>query len=163
MRGMTRLCCMAYAAVTLSGCHSYVRTDLGSVSGGEDVRFLVTRAGASELTAATGDTEARARIEGTVDRREPNTIFLRVPQPPLRAEQLGGPRLDQMVGVPIGEILDAERRVIDRTRTGLTLGAGIVAATFIVLQIMDVIGDGSADDSDDDVDLFFSGVSIPIG
>jgi hypothetical protein len=147
--------------VMLSGCYTYVRTDMDTLSPGDNVRFLVTTRGAAEYVEATGAREAPPRISGTLDRQEPLTAFLRVPQPPVN---LGSPNarfLDQMVGIPSGEILEAELRVLSRPRTALMVGGAATVGTLLVIQIMNTLGDGSDGDGGDLIDLTI--LAVPIG
>lgn len=145
----------------LTGCYTYVRADLEALSPGDEVRFLVTTRGASEYMSATGSREAPPRISGTLDRQEPRTAFLRVPQPPLSPGAPNAVWLDQMVGIPTGEILEAELKVLSKPRTALMIGGATLAGTLAVTQIIKTIGGPSGGEDPDPIDVTI--LAIPIG
>lgn len=145
----------------LSGCYTYVRTDMEALSPGDEVRFLVTTRGAAEYMEATGTREAPPRISGTFDRQETWTAFLRVAQPPL---SLGSPSavwVDQMVGIPTGEILEAELKVLSKPRTALMIGGATIVGTLAVTQIIKTIGSPSGSEDPDPIDVTI--LAVPIG
>lgn len=152
---------LLFVGVFSTGCYTYVRTDIEALSPGDDVRFLVTTRGAAEYVSATGAPEAPPRISGTLDRQEPRTAFLRVPQPPA---SLGSPNavwVDQMVGIPTGEILEAELRVLNRPRTAFMIGGATVVGTLAVMQIINTIGGPSSGEDPDPIDVTI--LAVPIG
>lgn len=152
---------LAVLAMTSTGCYSYVRTDIEALSPGDDVRFLVTTRGASEYVSATGAPEAPPRIAGRLDRQEPRTAFLRVPQPPLSPGSPNSVWVDQMVGIPTGEILEAELRVLNKPRTALMIGGASVVGAFAVIQIINTIGGPSGGEDPDPIDVTI--LAVPIG
>lgn len=145
----------------LSGCYSYVRTDIETLSPGDEVRLLVTTRGAAEYVEVTGAQQAPPHISGTVDRQDPRTAFLRVPQPPLSPNSPNAVWVDQMVGIPNGEILEAELRVLSRQRTALVIGGATALGTLAVIQIMNTIGGSSNGEDGDPIDLTI--LAVPIG
>lgn len=119
----------------LSGCFRYVPTSLEVTPPGEDVRLMVTRAGAFELGELTEVSTAVPVVRGALVRMEEREVLLLVPLENRRVgfhtEELG-----QTIRVPIGEILSVERREFDRTGTGLlAVGTAAVAAGVIFLII----------------------------
>lgn len=131
---------VALSTVLLSGCFSYVPTALDVTPAGEEVRLLVTRQGAAELAQVTDVSTEVPTLRGTVLEREPETLMLRVP---VGQRQMGfhTASLDQTIRVPVGEILQVERRELDTGKTALLIGGALGASAFVIFSIMEAFGE----------------------
>jgi len=110
------------------------------VPDGQDVRLLVTRQGAFELSEVTDvETGAAPTLRGTVVGREPETLMVRVPVG-ARQEGIHTVTLGQTIRVPEGEILQIERREFDAVKTGGLVAGAIGASVFIIMSIMEAVG-----------------------
>ncbi|MEX2466870.1 MAG: hypothetical protein WD995_08160 [Gemmatimonadota bacterium] len=155
-----------FAATLLSsGCYSYTAVPLELAPEGEDVRVLVTRRGAFELSEITAVQGEIPSVRGRIVSKEQGEILLRVPVAQ-RTDGFHMVSLDQTVRVPTGEILQVERRDFDRGKTAL-LGAGALAGSaFIIISIMDAFGGdaGSGEGPDpEETRIPVPLISIPIG
>jgi hypothetical protein len=131
---------LALSLLLLSGCFRYVPVPLEVVPDGEDVRLLVTRQGAFELSEVTNvETGAAPTLRGTVVGREPETLMVRVPVG-ARQEGIHTVTLGQTIRVPEGEILQVERREFDAVKTGGLVAGVIGGSVFIIVSIMDAFG-----------------------
>ena len=141
MKPRTLLATLA-AALTLSaatGCFSYVPTELGVVPPGESVRLYLTRAGLDAVNEG-GIEEALSTVSepvlsGEFVRRSEGDLFLRVPTV---RRQIGfhSAQLGQDVRVPAGEIVQIERRQLNKAGTGLLIGSTAAAITGLVVFIL---------------------------
>ena len=154
---------LVLSVLMLSGCFTYVRTSPELVPVGQTVRLLVTPEGASETASFSEVDREEPTLEGTLERREGNTIFLRIP---VGNHPAYGPltrQLGQVVRVPVGEILTAERRELDQAKTGFLIAGGIGFSTLLILNI---IGGTSGIEGEEPPDIDFhlgKLFSIPIG
>ena len=129
--------------ICLSGCFRYVPTRLEVTPAGEDVRLMVTRQGAFELSEVTGVSATVPVLRGALVRVEDRTVLLRIP---LENQQIGihTEALGQTIRVPAEEILSVERRELDGARTGLLAAASAAAAAGVIFMIMESFGGGNS-------------------
>ena len=129
----------AWIAVLSAGCFSYVPTELGVVTPGEPVRLYLTRAGVDAVNEG-GAEEALSPVSdpilsGEFVRQTDADLFLRVPtvrrQVGFHSAQLG-----QDVRIPAGEIVQIERRQLNKGATGLLIGGAAAAVTGLVVFIL---------------------------
>jgi hypothetical protein len=138
-------------ALSLAGCYTYHAAELDRPPVGEQVRMTVTRAGASEYTEVTGRDEAVPRMEGELVAHDGGHMTLRIPvgNPMLP----GSANVGSLIRIPEGEVLQLEQRELNRTRTALLVAGSTVAATALVLAIMDGFAGGPGiDPGDGDLD-----------
>ncbi len=151
MRAEVRKGAAVLSTLFLTGCYSFHATELDHPPLGEQVRMTVTRAGAAEYTEVTGRDEAIPRMEGELVAHDGGHMTLRIPVgSPLLP---GSANVGSLIRVPEGEILELERRELDRTRTALLVAGSTLAATALVLAIMDGFAGGPGiDPGDGDLD-----------
>jgi hypothetical protein len=153
------------ALLASSGCFSYTAVPLEMAPEGQDVRVLVTRQGAFELSEVTEVEGEVPSVSGRIVTKEEREILLRVPVAQ-RRDGFHMTSLDQTIRVPVGEILQVERRDFDTGKTML-LGAGAVAGSaFIIISIMKAFGgDTSPGDgpSPEESWIPLPLISVPIG
>lgn len=157
---------LAAAAILLplSGCFSYVPVTLESTPEGEDIRVLVTRQGASELAEISDIQGEVPALRGTLLGRDQNDVLLRVGIGQ-RQEGFHSVSLDQTIRVPSGEILQVERRELDKGKTALLTGGAIAGSAFIIISIMDAFGGDAAREGEqpEEIRIPTPFISIPIG
>ena len=136
---------LAASILCLSGCFRYVPIRLEVAPVGEDVRLVVTRQGAFELSEVTGVSAAAPVLRGELVRVEDRAVLLRIP---LESQRMGihTEELGQTIRVPTEEILSIERRELDRTLTGLLAAASTAAAVGVISLIVDSFGDSNVPD-----------------
>jgi len=111
-------------ALSLAGCYRYVPSRLSEVGPEQDVRIRVAEDEASRLADFTRD--GGRVVDGRVVEQGPDSLLVRVES---RGE-LRGARLQmlyQRVNVSRPAVLEIERRELDKGRTYLLTGAGVVA------------------------------------
>ena len=116
----------------------------GSGTVGEQVRVRVSGAQAERLEPVLGMTDRE--IEGQLLEQSDSSVVLSVPRP-LAAE--GGStfeRAHQRVVIPRADLQEIDRRQLDKTRTSLLVGAGIVVISTAVAAAMGAIEVGSGGD-----------------
>jgi hypothetical protein len=136
---------LAASIICLSGCFRYVPTRLEVAPVGENVRLVVTRQGAFELSEVTGVSAAAPVLSGALVRVEDRAVLLRIP---LESQRMGihTEELGQTIRVPAEEILSVERRELDRTLTGLLAAGSAAAAVGVIFMIMDSFGNSDLPD-----------------
>jgi hypothetical protein len=140
-----------------SGCFRYLPVPLEATPDGQDVRLLVTRQGASELNEVANVDGAVPTLTGTIVSREGRELLLNVPVGQ-RQDGFHTASINQTIRVPMGEILQVERRELDKAKTGLLLGGAAAGSAFIIFSIMDAFG---GDSSGSPPDLNESRIPIP--
>jgi hypothetical protein len=120
--------------LVLCGCFSYVETPIESVPVGEDVRVYLTRQGIAELRELP-ELDGPF-LTGRLLRREEQRLLVSVP---IARQQTGfySAPIGQEVVIPTGEIVQLERRRLNRGGTGLLLAGTAVAAATVVYVIID--------------------------
>lgn len=148
-----------------SACYSYVPTDVSLATPGEDVRVLVTRAGAAELEQISPDAVSAGNIAGIMEGVDNDEFLMRVSVGE-RREGFAMLDLRQTIRIPMGEILSMETREFNGTGTGLLVAGGAAVATLVILGIIEAFGgDGNPDDPDppEDFSVVFGRFSFPWG
>jgi hypothetical protein len=128
---------IAASALLFTGCFSYVAAPLETVPAGTDVRVYVTRQALADLSELLDP--GSPVVRGTLVRREDERVFIRVPVAP-RQQGFYVSTVGQDVILPAGEIVQLERRRLDRTGTALLVGGTAVSAAVVVVLIMDAFG-----------------------
>jgi len=124
------------SALGSTGCYRYVAAPIGSVEPGTEVRLLVDQAGIEQASRVTSIEGPVPWIEGTFLERSSDSLLVRV-QVGQRREGFHTVSLDQAIRVPLREVLQAERRVVDWTESALLVGGGVGLSAFIILTILD--------------------------
>ena len=137
-------------AVSVSGCYSYIPTEAAAVPPGQRVRVFVTPAALARL----GDFPVQEGpvLDGTLVRAEPQNLVLRLPvarrQTGFNMEVLG-----QDVFIPSDQVLQIERREVNRPLTALLTVAGTAAMAGLVIMIMTGARQGERPAGGDGVEL----------
>lgn len=146
-----------------TGCYKYIPTDAGLVPEGDNVRILVTRLGAEQFSQVTPEGVRSGVITGTMQGIENDDIILSVPVGE-RREGFMTAALTQTIRVPMGEVLDVDRREFDGVGTGLIVGAAAALTAGIIFGIIEAFGaSGPEGEEDPPVDFTFGRFSLPIG
>ena len=128
-------------ALLLSGCFTYVPVERASVAPGQDVRVFVSRTGLAQLPEALASDRW---VRGSLDAWESGLLRLQVP---IRrgADGYLGPDIREALEIPIGDVLEVERREFSRGRTAALVAAG---AALAAAGIVAVTQDDRAPDDD---------------
>lgn len=151
---------LAVAVVPFTGaCYKYLPAQVEPAPPvGEQVRLVVTRDGAVELSQVTDLANAVVpRIEGRLESTEATSFMIRVRQRNDAAPPGFGTNIGQLVRVPTSQIIGIERRELDVPMTVMTFGGIAAGGTLLLLKIIDAVG---SDNSQDVVDPSLS-VSVP--
>lgn len=110
----------------LPGCFSYFPAELEVVPVGEDVRLELTRLAWAELPE---DIPVRdgTRLRGTLVSSNDTELLVRVPIA-VAFEGFLARSVGQDVRIAANQVLRLERRELNRTRTGLAVAGGFIAA-----------------------------------
>jgi hypothetical protein len=129
---------LAIPLVFLCGCFSYVQAPVQSVPVGQDVRVYLTREGIAELRDMAESNQPFVR--GRLVRREEQQLLVSIP---VARQQTGfySKPIGQEVVIPTLEIVQLERRKLNRAGTGL-LVAGTAAATGVLIYTIIDAGRG---------------------
>lgn len=155
-RWSMKVVAMSVALSMASGCYAYTHVPVASAPIGEEVRLVMTRQGAAELISVMDIEGAALTVIGTLDGRESESLVFRVPQPVMSPT---APRLEQVVRVPVAEVLSLELQSYSRARTGMLVGGAAGIAALLVLKIIDV--GFSAEDEDPGVELSINALRFP--
>lgn len=151
--------------VASSGCYRYVPSSADLAPPGEDVRILVTRVGAAQLTQVSPGAAATGTVAGRLEGIEGDDLLLSVPVGE-RREGFMTYDLTQTIRVPRGEILNLDRREFDRAGTAFIGVAAAAVGTGIIVGIMKGFGGtGGPDDPPPPEDFTFTlgRFSFPFG
>ncbi len=130
---------LAGSVIAASGCYTFQPAELDDLNPGTSVRLRLTPESAEQLQEVRM-TEERLMDAAFVERRG-NRLIFNTPVVAMEPGQ-GGRALNQVVALEPDGIRDIELKLLDRTRTTLALGAGLVAVGyFIAGQLQD--GSGS--------------------
>ena len=118
-------------AVLLSGCFTYVPVDRASVAPGQDVRVFVSRTGLAQLPEALASDRW---VRGSLDAWDSGQLRLQVP---IRRSVDGylGADIREALEIPVGDVLEVERREFSRGRTAAMVAVGAAVATAGILVI----------------------------
>lgn len=144
------------ALVTLtSGCYRYVPTSVELAPPGDEVRVLVTRLGAAQLTEVMPGAAVTGVVTGKLESVEGDDLLMSVP---VGERREGFMRMDltQTIRVPRGEVLNLERREFDSVGTAFIGVAAAAVAGGIIFGIIEAFGNqGPPDDGEPPVDFRF--------
>lgn len=146
----------------LPGCFSYVPATLETVPPGEEVRLLVTRQGGFQLSEFTSIDPSSPLVRGRLVAREGAEVLLNVPVTQ-RREGFHTIQLNQVVRVPVGEIVGIELRQFDGLETGLLVVGGAAVGVGVIRMIMEAFGGVGLEEPADPPEFGVSLFSIPIG
>lgn len=146
----------------LPGCFSYVPAALETVQPGEEVRLLVTRQGGFRLSEFTSIDPSNPLVGGQLVAWEEDEVLLSVPVAQ-RREGFHTIQLNQVLRVPVGEIVGVELRAFDGVETGLLAVGAVVVALGVLGTIMEAFGGVGPENSGDPPEFGGSFFSIPIG
>ena len=149
------------SVLVLQGCYTYAPIDLAAAPPGSDVRLLVTRQGAFELSEVTVVDASVPLVQGKIVGREGDDLMLNVPVTQ-RQEGFHNVQLGQTIRVPFGEVLSAEGRALSSSKTGLALAGAAGAAGFIIFSIMRADGQLRPDETNPP-EFGLPWLSIPFG
>jgi hypothetical protein len=135
--------------VSLGGCYRYIPSEPAAVPPGQRVRVFVTR----EALLQLGDFPVSgSSLDGTLIRAEPANLVLRLPvatrQTGFSMEVLG-----QDVFLPREQVLQIERREMNRPVTVALVAGGTAALTGLVLAIIQNAVQGEQHPGSTDVEL----------
>lgn len=127
--------------VLLSGCYTYAPLDSAGATPGSSVRARLSAPAAARIAPSLGNGDARVLAGLVVDART-DALTLEVPTVPAgtATAQQG---LFQRVSIPRGDIVEIERRTLDRHRTAIVVGAAITGAGIITAAIIHGQSSGS--------------------
>jgi hypothetical protein len=129
------LCAMA------SGCYSYIAVPPSGGTVGEQVRVRVSGGQAERLEPVLGMTDRE--IEGQLLEQSDSSIVLSVPLPLPATGGAALERAHQRIIIPRSDLQEVERRKLDKTRTSLLVGAGVVALATVIAASTGAIELGS--------------------
>src|SRR4051812_39123990 len=113
----------------LSGCYTYTPLDSAAPPPGSNVRARLSAPAAARIAPSLGGTDARL-VTGLVVDAQPTALTLEIPTVPAgtATAQTG---LFQRVTLSRTDVLELERRTLDKQRTGVVVGAALVGAGVI--------------------------------
>jgi hypothetical protein len=129
LRRVGAVATLALAAPILAGCYAYVPTDLASVHPGMEVRADIS-ADAAQRLAPVLNSGART-IAGSIALVDPDGLMLLVPVA-VRRQAAGVQIIRRRVSILREEITQLRRRALDRTRTAVLVGVGVLAVGAVV-------------------------------
>ena len=155
-RALSLLC----AAALLSGCFTYVPTQIGTVPVGERVQIHLTPQAQVELSQCGRRVEEVVR--GTLAERQGGRLLLRVP---IAAQQDGffQSAIEQDLPVAEADVVGIDLRRFSGARTALLVGGTIGGGTLIVLTIIAASrrGGGPGDGPIEEIRIPLLSVSAP--
>jgi hypothetical protein len=123
-----------FIAVMFGGCYTYLPINVASATPGMEVRARVSATTAAQLGPSLGISDARL-LSGPVVQNEADGLTIRVPTVP--AGTIGAQEgLFQQIMINRGDLLEIESRQLDRTRTGVMIGAAFVGAAAIAVTAL---------------------------
>ena len=127
-----------------AGCFKYIPSELDALPPGENVRVYVTRNVVNSIEEVTRTNDPV--LKGQIVRRQADNLFLRVP---VATRQVGfhSAEIGQDVEIPVGDIIQVERRQFDRIGTGALLTGTLGAAGVVIFVIMEAFGDPAFDEN----------------
>jgi hypothetical protein len=111
-----------------------VQVPVETVPPGLDVRVYLTRQGMADLPDLPD--QGGPFLSGRLLRRDDQQLFVSVPVA-RRQEGFYSSQIGQEVGIRTGEIVQLERRQLNRASTGLFVAGTAVAAATVIFAIID--------------------------
>src|SRR5215831_2872972 len=131
---VSRLLVVLCFPALFAGCYTYSTIDLASAAPGMEVRARVSAATAAQLGPSLGMSDARL-LSGPIVQRDADGLTIRVPSAPMGT--IGAQEgLFQQILINRSDLLELESRQLDRTRTGVMIGAAFVGATVIAVTAL---------------------------
>ncbi|MGD8321804.1 MAG: hypothetical protein PVJ02_15255 [Gemmatimonadota bacterium] len=134
---------LALAALVVSGCYTYTPASLDEVSPQQDVRLRLSTAEAERLEPFRRS--GGRTLDGKVTGMEGDSVTVKVEA----VSELRGARVEtlyQYLHVSSSDVVDVELRELDKGRTYLVTGAGVVAAAALVISRIGGNGGSSGPD-----------------
>lgn len=124
---VSRVLGVLWSPALFAGCYTYSTIDLASAAPGMEVRARVSAATAAQIGPTLGISNGRL-LSGPVVHAESAGVTIKVPTVPMGTigAQDG---LYQDILINRSDLLELESRQLDRSRTGLMIGAAVAAAT----------------------------------
>jgi hypothetical protein len=129
-RGFTALLLVTF----VTGCFRYVPTELAAVPDGRDVRVYLTRQGLAALDELP--LESGPVVRGRLMHQYNGDVTLRVPVA-MRQTGFHLNSIGQDVLIPTSDIVQIERRELDKFGTVLLIGGAAAVTAFIMTLILD--------------------------
>src|SRR5262249_6692603 len=131
---VSRLLLVPCFPALFAGCYTYSTIDAAGAAPGMEVRARVSAATAAQLGPTLGISNGRL-LSGPVVRAESVGVTIRVPTVPMGT--IGAQEgLYQELLINRGDLLELESRQLDRTRTGMMIGAAAVGAAVITVTLL---------------------------
>jgi hypothetical protein len=121
----------------LSGCYSYVVVPIASLPPGQNARIRLSNEGLVEVRELAENSEPV--LAGTLVRRDENRAFFHVRIATVQEGALYAPVL-QEIPISTRNILQVERRELNRTRTVLVAAGSAAAAAVLLGMIIEAYG-----------------------
>jgi hypothetical protein len=139
----------ALATVSLSGCHTYLRTDLRAVPPGQEVRVYLSRAG---IIALPEDVQPvnNLYLAGRLESQDADSLMLGV-RVGSRDPGVISQDLRQLVKVGAGQVVDVQLRQFSAPRTALTVAGAALGVTLIVGMIFEAVTSEDVGDPNEDL------------
>lgn len=146
-------------AIASGGCFNYIPTELGAVPPGENVRVWVSRAMVEQLSQV--GTFEQPVVRGRLVSRDEEGLFMWIP---VGARQIGfhSTELGQDVRIPLTDIVQVERREVNRIGTGALIAGGLGAASVVLFMIMEAWGDQLGEEVEEPTELMTPILRLPI-
>ena len=135
---------VAILATALPACFKYLPAEFDAVPPGQSVRVYLTRQGMAAVGDAI-DQDAGPFLNGTLQRRDGDRIFVRVP---VARRQVGffAETIGQDIEIRTSDIVQLEHRRLDRVGTGLLVAGTAASAAAVIFLIIDAGGRQDPDD-----------------
>jgi hypothetical protein len=136
MKGGTMKRCLPLWAVVVAampGCYSFVPVGVEAVSPGENVRARITAEASGKLPEAVPSDNRL--VEGELLERRDDGFTLFVPTT-VRQQGFYSESLHERVWLSSADVIDLERRELDRPRTYVLAGVGAAAVVAIALKTL---------------------------
>ena len=118
----------------LAACYTYAPIDPGEVGTGSGVRIRVSPAAAGRIAPLLGGADSRG-IAGTMVENAPASMIVEVPTLVPDAIGTAFQTLNQRVSIARSEVIEFERRTLDRFRTGALVGIGAIVVGSAVFKV----------------------------
>jgi hypothetical protein len=133
-RAVSKTISLLIAPVMFVGCYTYSAIDPASAAPGMEVRARVSAATAAQLGPSLGMSDARL-LSGPVVQNDAEALTIKVPTAPIGT--IGAQEgLFQQIPLNRRDVLELESRQLDRTRTGVAIGAAFVGAAVLAATML---------------------------
>jgi hypothetical protein len=129
---------VAAGALSLCGCFSYIPVSVDLAPVGADYRVQLTRLRMEQLRDQDpgGLPESGLQIRGTLVERDAGAIALLIP---VAARQVGihQAEIDRRVQIAVADVVEVERRRLDRGRTALAVAGLLGGVGFVIFSTLE--------------------------